>query len=189
VFAVDIVNHLPRKKDGKVSSRADEWNGYHDEQMLSLFRVFGCLAIVRKEPDQVRMGEKQMFRGVFLGFATQYNVLNIESRKVVSARTVQFNETQFPFRTGKVVVPRLADYVYGESKTSEHQSALPSSSVSVSPQYIIRYQNQWQQQTCSRNSKQRKYNKCKRQYRKQCSKRYNKRYSRCIFMCTRMHSS
>lgn len=140
-YAVDILNHLPRKKDGKVSSRADEWNGYHDEQMLSLFRVFGCLAIVRKEPDQVRMGEKQTFRGVFLGFATQdgtkaYNVLNIESRKVVSARTVQFNETQFPFRTGKVVVPRLADYDYGESKTSEHQSALPSSSVSVSPQYV-----------------------------------------------------
>jgi hypothetical protein len=129
-YALDIRNHLPRREINqdkaqgrgkqvyKLISRADKWHGQHDPWKLKAFRAYGCECVVRRELENIRMGENRTFRAVFLGFAVgvkSYLVLNIEKKKVVTARTVQCNETSFPFVKALALTrPRLTDYKYDQ---------------------------------------------------------------------------
>ncbi|GJS97691.1 putative RNA-directed DNA polymerase [Tanacetum coccineum] len=96
--AAYVINRLPSKVIKNKTPFELLMNQKPDYEFL---RVFGCLAYFTNTNTKGDKFEERGKPGVFLGYLTGtkgYKILDLETRKIIVSRNVNFYEQQFPFK-------------------------------------------------------------------------------------------
>lgn len=132
-YAVHIANRTPHKHL-KYKTPHELWTGKKaDPRLVQHLRAFGCEAWTHvPEANRKSMGDKGR-KGVFVGMGDKeqgYLVYDFHTRRVITSRDVEFNETCFPLaEAAKAAELRKAEKSNStnSTKTTSTTSASPSS--------------------------------------------------------------
>ncbi|KAK1439791.1 hypothetical protein QVD17_05611 [Tagetes erecta] len=96
--AAHVINRLPSKVIENKTPFELIWNEKPDYDFL---KVFGCLVYFKNVDTKGDKFEDRGKPGVFLGYPPRtkgYKILDLETRKMVISRDVNFHEEHFPFK-------------------------------------------------------------------------------------------
>ncbi|GJT94400.1 putative RNA-directed DNA polymerase [Tanacetum coccineum] len=96
--AAHVINRLPSKVIKNKTPFELIWNEKPDYDFL---KVFGCLVYFKNTDTKGDKFEERGKPGVFLGYPPRtkgYKILDLETRKIIVSRDVNFHEENFPFK-------------------------------------------------------------------------------------------
>src|SRR5258708_37146294 len=97
-YAVDAAVYLYNRRTIKYDGKTPYELFYGNKPTMSYLKVFGCDAFILNHQEYVKKLDNKSIKGVMLGYDERekvYNILNIQTRKVIRSRDVQFHEDRF----------------------------------------------------------------------------------------------